>query len=57
MWYDMVSNLREASGCDFTCLGVASGGESHRWVCYGMVSNLREASGCDISCLGVAPGG
>ena len=47
-WYGMVTNLREASGCDITCLGVASGDESHGWVCYGMVSNPREASGCDM---------
>ena len=25
-WYGMVTNLREASGCDITCLGVASVG-------------------------------
>ena len=53
----MVTKLREASGCDISCLGVASWGESHGWVCYGMVTYLREASGCDITCLGVASGG
>ena len=26
VWYEIVTNLREASGCDITCLGVASGG-------------------------------
>ena len=50
-------NLREASGCDITCLGVASGGEFHGWVWSDIVTNLREANGCDISCLGVASAG
>ena len=56
-WYGIVTNLREASGCDITCLGVASGGEFHGWVWYYIVTNLREANGCDITCLGVAFGG
>ena len=32
VWYGMVTNLREASGCDITCLGVASwGGGGGGW--------------------------